>query len=60
MNNEFDPDINCSKEETERRLNFCINCEKNKLEIVPICTECGCSISLLGSYKFKTCPIGKW
>jgi hypothetical protein len=60
MNEEFDTDINCNKEETERRIEFCMNCENLTVEIVPMCSECRCSISMLGTYKFKTCPIGKW
>ena len=60
MNNEFDPDINCKPDETERRLEFCMACENLDLELFPKCKECNCSISMLGSYKFKVCPIGKW
>lgn len=53
-------EITCRQEETERRVSFCMSCEKNILDIIPKCQECGCSISILTSMTFKICPIGKW
>ena len=33
MNDEFDPEINCTPSETEYRLSFCMVCEKSNDEI---------------------------
>jgi hypothetical protein len=53
-------DVNCTKEETERRINFCVECDKLDETDAPKCTECNCTISMMTSFRFKTCPIGKW
>ena len=60
MNSEFDPDIKCTPEETEYRLSFCMTCEKSNHVDIPKCTECNCTLSMIGTWKFKLCPIGKW
>jgi len=52
--------IYCDTQETEKRVSICISCEKNILDVIPKCSECNCSISMLTTLKFKTCPIGKW
>jgi hypothetical protein len=52
--------IICNREETQKRISFCIPCEKNTLDVIPKCSECNCSISMLTTLNFKTCPIGKW
>jgi hypothetical protein len=46
--------------ETQKRVSICISCEKNILDVIPKCSECNCSISILTTLNFKTCPIGKW
>lgn len=60
MTEEFDQDVNCSRQEQERRIEFCGTCDRLDQELIPRCKECNCSISMLSTYKFKTCPIGKW
>ena len=49
-----------TKEETEKRISFCIECEHNILDAIPKCNQCDCSISLLTTLSFKSCPIEKW
>lgn len=53
-------DVICSKEETERRVSFCMICESNILDVIPKCQECNCSISMVTTISFKTCPLDKW
>lgn len=53
-------DIIVSSEETSKRINFCATCENNVLEVIPKCNQCDCSISMLTTLSFKSCPIGKW
>lgn len=55
-------DITCTREETLRRIGFCCGpCEHNILkDNIPICEKCSCSISLITTVTFKSCPIGKW
>jgi hypothetical protein len=54
-------DINCTKQETETRITACVGCDRLVQDDgIPKCTECNCTISMLTSFKFKTCPIGKW
>jgi hypothetical protein len=54
-------DVNCTKQETEKRISFCVDCDRRSDdENVPKCTECNCTISMLSSFRFKSCPIGKW
>lgn len=60
MTEEKNDDIYCTKEETEKRISFCITCENNILDVIPKCSQCMCSISILTTMNFKTCPIGKW
>lgn len=55
-----DIDINTDPVEKEKRISFCSTCEKNVLDILPKCSECDCSLSMLTSFKFKSCPIAKW
>ncbi len=50
----------CDKEETIRRVSFCIICENNILDVIPKCSQCNCSLSMVTTLSFKTCPIGKW
>jgi hypothetical protein len=52
--------INCTPEQTTQRLEFCMPCENNVLDVIPKCNQCNCSISMLVTLNFKTCPIGKW
>ena len=52
--------IYCNEEEKTRRISFCISCDKNNLDVIPKCSECDCSISILTTLNFKVCPIGKW
>lgn len=57
----FNSDINATQQETERRLEFCIPCEDKILVVdAPACKHCNCSISLLSTVSYKSCPIGKW
>lgn len=53
-------DLTCTPEETQRRIDICVVCENNILDIFPKCKQCDCPISSLTSMSFKTCPIGKW
>lgn len=59
MDNEI-ASVMCSQEETEKRVSFCIKCEHNILDELPKCKQCDCSISIVTTLNFKTCPIGKW
>lgn len=52
--------IDCTSEESSRRLEFCIPCENNILDDIPKCSMCDCPISSLATMNFKSCPIGKW
>lgn len=52
--------IYCTEEETKLRVSVCMPCENNILDEISKCTECNCSISMLTTLSFKTCPIGKW
>lgn len=49
-----------TQEETLKRIELCVSCEKNIFDVIPKCQECNCSISMLTTLNFKTCPIGKW
>jgi hypothetical protein len=51
-----------SAAETARRLNFCMSCDRfGSDEHRPgVCLECNCSIPMITTLRFKTCPIGKW
>lgn len=60
MINEKVDELYCEDEEKNKRISNCLSCEKNVLDIIPKCTECNCSISMLTTLTFKTCPIGKW
>ena len=53
-------DLNCTKEEQEKRISFCVQCEFNVLDVMPQCSQCNCSISMLTTMNFKSCPIEKW
>lgn len=53
-------ELMCTQEETTRRVEFCINCEHKILDVIPKCEKCDCSISIVTTLNFKTCPIGKW
>jgi len=52
--------IYCTEEETTNRISFCMPCENNVLNVISECSQCNCSISMLTTLNFKTCPIGKW
>jgi hypothetical protein len=45
---------------THSRLKYCLTCENNVLDVIPKCNQCDCSISLLTTLSFKTCPVEKW
>lgn len=47
---------------TQARLELCLSCENldNNVQDIPKCLQCDCSISMLTTINFKTCPIGKW
>lgn len=55
-------DIICSQEQQEQRLNICKNCPSFVIKETQMteCSECECSISLLITFKFKSCPKGNW
>lgn len=61
MDNLTDDDI-CTFEEKETRLSSCKQCESFKVndKTFTECAETGCLINLMITFKFKTCPIGKW
>ena len=52
--------IECTEEERLQRLDVCNSCDKFLIEEVTKCAECSCNISLLTTFKFKECPLGKW
>lgn len=53
--------INCTQEQIEHRLSFCNPCENNNpVANIPMCSECNCTVGILVSMNFKSCPIGKW
>ena len=53
--------INSTPEQVEYRLSFCTPCENNKPVMnIPTCSQCNCTIGILVSINFKSCPIGKW
>lgn len=49
-------------EQRQYRLDICKKCEKFLVseEKKTECIECGCSISLLTTFSFKSCPLEKW
>lgn len=55
-------DILVTPDITNNRLIHCLSCENLNKEIsdIPKCNQCDCSISMLTTISFKTCPIGKW
>ena len=53
-------DLIVSQEETIKRLDFCLPCENLTHDVIPKCSQCDCSISMLTTLNFKSCPIGKW
>ena len=57
-----DIQIECNDEEKITRLTHCKNCKYFLIESETItkCTECNCNISLLITYKFKSCPKDYW
>lgn len=59
---ELTHDLIVPKEETDRRLSFCIGCEHNGHNEmnIPTCLSCGCNLSMLTTLSFKSCPINKW
>lgn len=54
--------IECTELEHTSRLNYCKNCIAFKIkdDFLTECSECGCSISLMTTFKFKICPKGNW
>ena len=57
-----DMTVMVSARETERRLNFCTSCDSfgSDNQRPGVCLECNCSIPMMTTLSFKTCPIGKW
>lgn len=55
-------DILVTPDITNDRLSHCLSCENlnNDTTDIPKCRVCDCSISMLTTISFKTCPIGKW
>ena len=53
-------ELMCNKEEISRRVLLCSECEHNILDVIPKSEKCDCSISMVTTLNFKTCPIGKW
>ena len=51
-----------SAEETQRRLTICMSCDRfgSDEQRLGVCLECNCSIPMMTTLSFKTCPIGKW
>jgi hypothetical protein len=52
--------IQCTGEESSRRLEVCKKCDKFVVEDFTMCSECGCNISFLVTYTFKQCPLNRW
>jgi len=53
--------INSTPKQIQERMSFCNSCEKNIPKVnIPTCLECDCTIGILVSLNFKSCPIGKW
>lgn len=56
-----EPDIACTPDESETRLEFCKNCDNFIIEEgTTRCKSSGCLINLMTTFKFKTCPKGFW
>lgn len=51
-----------SSDETQRRLDFCTSCDSfgSDDHRPGVCLECNCSIPMMTTLSFKTCPISKW
>ena len=47
-------------EEKQKRLALCESCEYKKVGNIDVCGKTNDAIIHLISYKFTTCPIGKW
>jgi hypothetical protein len=54
--------ITCTAEESHDRITVCKECPKFVVneDWTTKCGECDCSISMMITFKFKTCPIGSW
>lgn len=52
--------IICDQQKTQQRIEICIECENNVVDVIPKCKECDCSISMITTLTFKSCPLGKW
>lgn len=58
---ESDPGVECTSEESAVRRSICVTCEKFSINNGhTICSETGCNISLMVTFKFKECPLEKW
>ena len=59
---ELSSDILCSSEESQLRLSHCKSCENFFIDTDnhTKCRGSGCNISLMITYRFKQCPVGKW
>lgn len=55
------PEEYTTESERELRLEICKACENFNIDDeFTSCLQCGCSISLLVTFKLEKCPIGKW
>jgi hypothetical protein len=59
-NTETSDILECTPEQTEHRLNVCKLCENFTIRDTTTCSATGCNISLMITYSFKQCPLGKW
>lgn len=56
-----EPEIVCTPEESNARLQFCKNCDSFAIaDETTKCTSSGCLINLMTTFKFKQCPKGIW
>lgn len=54
--------ITCTPEESQSRLSLCKPCENFYIddEQHTKCKGCDCNISMMITFKFKECPLGRW
>ena len=54
--------VTCTEEESQIRLSLCKSCENFHMDADQHtkCLGCNCNISMMITFKFKECPLGKW
>lgn len=59
-NTRLNDNLECPPEEKARRLKNCQSCKNFVVAEQTVCSATGCNISLMTTFKFKTCPIRRW